>query len=137
MNAASKALVILAFESLHLNAQMNQGVIAKVPFDFVAGQKIYTAGEYHVSLTSPNGVVSIRSLDGKGSGLTLCGRSESTRARRESKLVFNRYGGEYFLKSVFREGETTGLEFRKTDRELQVEAKIKRAPQTILASARK
>lgn len=71
---------------------------ANVPFDFVVGDNTMPAGEY--TITTPlSGVIRMVSADGHnvGSVVVLHGSDE---ARRGSKLVFLRYGDDYFLHQI-------------------------------------
>ena len=105
-----------------MNAQLSQGLIAKVPFDFVAGYKSFPAGEYRVASQSPS-VLAVRSLDGKTTGFVLSQRTESVVPPTYSRLVFNKYGDKYFLSQIWAEGITSGAELRKTPTELKASAR--------------
>jgi hypothetical protein len=130
----STAMVTLALGYMTVSAQVSQGVVAKVPFNFVAGQKSFASGDYRVKLYSSMGVVSIQSLDGKTHGSALCGSAESAKAHTHASLIFNRYSNEYFLNQLWMQGEKTGLELVKTRRELEVASTMTRTLTTVTAS---
>jgi hypothetical protein len=74
------------------------GIQAKVPFDFRVSDKTLPSGTY--TITSPaNGLVRIQSRDRGGSAVaqTTYNGNESTGG---CKLVFRKYGSQYFLKEV-------------------------------------
>ena len=121
-----KPIATLVFGCMAVSAQVSQGVVAKVPFSFVAGQKSFASGDYRVKLYSSTGVLSIQSLDGKTHGLALCGSAEVAKAPTHASLIFNRYGNEYFLNQLWMQGEKTGLELVKTKRELEVASTMTR-----------
>jgi hypothetical protein len=71
---------------------------ATVPFSFRVGDRVLPAATYQVSSPS-RGVIKIQSLDGQTSVLT----SYSPDLKDQetgSKLVFKRYGDQYFLHAV-------------------------------------
>jgi hypothetical protein len=132
-NTAWKALAVLAFGCLSASAQSSQGVVTKVPFAFTAGTKRFPAGEYRIARYQPY-VVSIKSLDGKTSGFVLCQRTESVQAQAKSIVVFHRYDDQFFLNKIWEQGGTSGLEFPKTAKESEAQAKSLHVPETVTAS---
>jgi hypothetical protein len=73
---------------------------AKVPFDFIIGGEILKAGEYNVnSMSASSGVIRVSEASGKASASRLTTPKSST--SRECKLVFHRYGQQYFLAEVW------------------------------------
>jgi len=83
-----------------VQAQRPTGVEVNLPFDFTAGKATLKAGRYHIRKLSGE-VFSIRSEDGKqiivNAPLTVGSRDSKGGAR----LVFNRYGNDYFLTQVW------------------------------------
>jgi hypothetical protein len=79
-------------------------------------------------------VVSIKSLDGKTSGFVLCQRTESVQAQAKSIVVFHRYDDQFFLNKIWEQGGTSGLEFPKTAKESEAQAKSLHVPETVTAS---
>jgi hypothetical protein len=74
------------------------GIQAKVPFDFTVSNETLPAGTY--TITSPGyGLVLIESSDSRISMVVRSSRNgnESTSG---CKLVFNKYGNQYFLSQV-------------------------------------
>jgi hypothetical protein len=65
---ALKIFALLAFASLSINAQWSQGLTAKVPFDFIVGQKNFPAGEYGITIRPETGLALVQSLDHTTSG---------------------------------------------------------------------
>jgi len=89
-----------------VQAQMPGRVEVKVPFDFAIGKELFKAGTYSVKKASDNTLV-IRGVDGKttklfDAPLTIGSRDSKAGAR----LVFNRYGTEYFLSQVWLSSDT-------------------------------
>ena|SRR5437773_1415927 len=115
-------------------AQARNKVEVNIRFDFAAGETKLRAGNYTVKRIS-NKAFSLRSADGKSNAIVLA--PISIRQRPEGspeRLVFKRYGSQYFLVQVWtdRNGEGSALYPSKTEERLtkQME-KTNSAPQTI------
>jgi hypothetical protein len=74
---------------------------ATVPFNFNVGDTWVPAGTYIMTsdMSHPE-VISIRSKDGKTTLLSVT-RSEDRRSSNAGKLVFTKYGDQYFLHEIF------------------------------------
>jgi hypothetical protein len=91
-------------------AQMNKPIQGKIPFDFHVGNTALTAGSYRITsgISSPK-ILSIQSLDEKATKiLSVSSGVQSYSAKRQSKLVFHRYGSTYFLAEVWQGLDETG-----------------------------
>jgi hypothetical protein len=111
------AMIVLA-GSLAISAkgQTNGPIalIANIPFQFSIGNQSLPAGEYTVRSTSDNSrnvVLRIQSRDGKISAMLLVG-TVAGKAQERAKLVFHRYGNQYFFAQAWLDG--TGLEAQKS-----------------------
>jgi hypothetical protein len=74
-----------------------QAVKANVPFDFTVGDKLLPAGHYTISLANAN-VIKIQNSEQRVTILTMAtadGNESNT-----GKLVFNKYGDQYFLREI-------------------------------------
>jgi len=127
-------LALLVIGSVDMNAQLGLGVIANVPFNFVAGYKSFPAGEYWVKNGPATRTITIQSRDGKVKAFALWQDTESLRPHADSSLVFTKYGDSYFLRQVWVQGNTSGTELLKTRLELQAEAKDVGTRRIIVAS---
>jgi hypothetical protein len=112
-----------------------QAVKANIPFDFTVGQRLLPAGTYVIEKVQDS-VITLKNLNKpiQIMGLTL---PDSSVARGDSKLIFNRYGDQYFLSKVL--SEQAGMDLRiptsKVERRAQVqEARVKSATQTYVAA---
>ncbi len=128
---SSIVAVLLAAAPVFAQADLE----ANVPFDFYAGNSVLPAGAY--------------TLDIDNAGLIWIDRSDDRHTRavvgsmgvgggqfpRESKLIFHRYGDEYFLSELWVEGRHQGRQLKRTPREDEV-AQTKARGKTILAIAR-
>jgi hypothetical protein len=91
-------------------------VRATIPFDFIVRGKVLPAGNYEITRVTedPSGLL-VRNMNDKHERIVF--ETEPIEGRRISGhnvLVFNRYGGEYFLSEVVTAGEQTGRELAPT-----------------------
>lgn len=92
------------------NAQTGSMIEVKVPFDFTAGNAKLKAGSYTVRRVSRNTLL-LRSADGKTSKMILAPMATSQiRKDTPERLVFHRYGNQYFLNEVWANRATDGLQ---------------------------
>jgi hypothetical protein len=115
---------------------------ANIPFQFSVGKKTLAPGEYilrSVNEDSSNVVLKIQSRDGKVSVMLQMSTVEG-KVQESAKLIFHRYGNQYFFAEAWLDGEKSGLEAprsraeRATQREL---AGIKMATESVALSARR
>lgn len=131
----------------HLVALLSLGVImaassafaqtlkADIPFSYIVSGGTLPAGEYtiqKVALSSQT--LLIRSSDGQTQRMVQPNRCESMNTPGQSKLVFHKYGDEYFLAEIWVAGNNSGRQFPKSRRETQV-ARDYNAPNTVVIAA--
>ncbi len=82
-------------------AQVSTPQRMNVPFDFVAGEKSFKAGDYLVSynVTSRN-IIFIRSIDGKNTTTIFGTLKESDGYNGANKFVFDRQDDKYILTQI-------------------------------------
>lgn len=99
MSTARKAVnlsAVLLAAVLLAPAGASEPVRMQVPFSFTVHETHMAAGEYEVSYSGPD-TIHLKSERGSAYLLTPSGRS----ARMAPRLVFNRYGKEYFLCEIW------------------------------------
>jgi hypothetical protein len=103
-----------------------------IPFDFVVNGHNMSAGEYRVeTLGTASNAISIRGAD-KALALTLaCTASEPA---LKSKLIFHRYGEEYFLAQVWTAGSSSGRQLPRSAAEREI-ASGAQTPQLVAVAA--
>ena len=130
------AAAALALGSAAYTQEIN--VRARVPFDFVAGNKVYSAGDYALQTARDTGFyVSINNEGMKMRGLvdsSPCISSKPLTAGNEAKLVFHRVGNTYFLFRIWVGGNTVGREFARSHREKQMAMNGSTTETTIVAT---
>lgn len=129
--------VMLAAASV--SAQTTGQMRANIPFDFVAGQAKLKAGEYTIRRSSEK-ILVLRGVNDTKNILVFAPYTVQRPERDLSgKLVFNRYGDQYFLAATWPNGQPIGSELgqssgeRRLAREL---AKAKTRPQSVEIVAR-
>jgi hypothetical protein len=92
-----------------------------IPFDFIVGNQILSAGEYMVgSEGATNQVIVIRSNDRKTAILALTNSCSSSKPSDTTKLVFHRLAGRYFLSQVWAAGNSGGRQLPESRVEVQL-----------------
>jgi hypothetical protein len=110
--------ILVAFACTGLLAQ-NVAMVANIPFDFQAGNKLMPAGEYQVR--EQGTWVILRSADGaKSIATVLTNAASGADPSLGARLDFNRYGGAYFLTTVWNPYSGDGREVPQTSREKEL-----------------
>jgi hypothetical protein len=108
-------LVIVSASSTYAQSVNEQR--ADIPFSFIVGSKTFPAGEYRVTrlnLQSDKAALAIKSADGRLSKIVLTIPVQAAETSEKAKLIFNRYGDQYFLAQVWTPADNTGLELLKS-----------------------
>ena len=135
-------IVLVGSLAISAKAQTNGRIalIANIPFQFSIGNKSLPAGEYTVrsiSDDSRNVVLRIQSRDGKTSAMLRTSTVEG-KALDRAKLLFHRYGNQYFFAQAWVDRDSTGLEAQKSRAERAAEreiAAIKMATASVVVTA--
>ncbi len=118
-------VVALAFVTSAAYGQSSQQSVAKIPFEFVVGDKSLPAGEYGVRSADGTGqIIRIRSTEDNQSALRLTSVITCASAPTRGKLVFHRYANHYFLTEVWSAGETRGRQLTKSKQERAIEREM-------------
>jgi hypothetical protein len=117
-------------------AQAQQAkVTAFVPFDFVIGDRAYSAGQY--SLKSGAGSEKLLEISNDrtpGAVMVLSNSCENVQPSQETKLVFRRMGENYFLWQVWVAGHLTGREFPRSQTEIKMAQNHEKVETVIVAA---
>lgn len=124
--------LLLAAPALAQTASMN----VNVPFDFIVNGKTLPAGEYRVDgLSTSTSTIAIRNTEKTAKLMALTNGCESIEAADASKLVFHRYGSQYFLAQVWSAGSSEGRELPRSRAEREVASNNQPAPQIVAIAA--
>ena len=113
--------LLVAVAAVSVMAQVRARVTAQIPFAFSVANQTMPAGEYSIqSHASANQSVLIRSNDNKAAVFALAQGKQGKRDSDKTKLVFRRYGSQYFLAQIWTKGDVMGTEFPTSKSERQV-----------------
>jgi hypothetical protein len=128
------ALFILAglVSAGNLSAQ-DHGVRATVPFDFTVGNKVLPSGNYTIEPTAQN-VIVIRNRE-KNIAVMSTSYADGKHSKT-GKLVFNKYGDQYFLSEILCSSIDMSVELPTSKMEKRArlqEARLESTSQVFLA----
>lgn len=127
-NVAAAAALVTLFA---LNAQAQSASrpqAAHIPFEFNAGGQTLPAGEYRVVRVNPQSdrtVLALRGTDGGPEVMLITNVVEAGDTRGAARLVFKRYGDQYFLAQVWDAAESTGLELPASPAERRLRRELR------------
>ena len=107
------------FLALAASDTMAQQLVADIPFNFTGCAQQMLSGRYSLQriTSATDKLLLIRSDDGKSVEIVCMQSLQSRKPVSGGKLVFNRYGDQYFLAEIWFPGETSGNEMIKSERE--------------------
>lgn len=109
---------LVSLTAMQARAQ-DRVVTAEIPFEFTVCKEQLPAGKYQIepfSKANPN-VMVFRSQDNRSVEIVCARDVVGTKLSGKGKLIFNRYGNQYFLSELWFAGEPTGSEVVKSERE--------------------
>ena len=119
-NRTVKTLLIVCLLMMtvaSVSAQSNGHIRINIPFDFAAGRVQLKAGEYIVRPSSEGIVVLRRINDRTDTFLFAPNTIQRPENNLSGKLVFHRYGNEYFLAELWTSRNTVGRSVNRTGAE--------------------
>ena len=109
-------LLATVFTSAHAQSPGNR-VTAQIPFDFSIGDRKLPSGKYSVGRVRQNSddlVLTVDDETGHSKAIHTSIPVRNLDLTENAKLVFHRYGDQYFLYQVWPAGTTTGRQFPKS-----------------------
>lgn len=134
MKTLRSALVAFAvlFVATAAHAQTTK-VAATIPFNFVAGNHEYPAGDYLFSNTGV--VLRIMNTENAASdNLILSQACEQSQPSAHTKVVFERMGGYYFLQQIWVVGQSHGRELPKSKSQIRLAQNHEKSEPVIVAA---
>jgi hypothetical protein len=124
--------VALALMSVTAFAQLPGAPIrANIPFDFSVRGRTLPAGEYEISrITDEPGGLEIANIDHRSEHALMETEPVQGSIPRRGKIIFHRYGDDYFLYEVWTPGMETGREIEPSKRERALERQMAMAAST-------
>jgi hypothetical protein len=126
-------VLLMAAGSAYAQLGSGEKVRANVPFDYKVGNAAMKAGDCSIRATGTPDALAIR-CDGSQAVLALTG-SVSGKPASETKLVFHKYGDEYFLAQIWIQGDNTGRQFPRTHGEKELMSRVE--PDSVVIVAQK
>jgi virulence-associated protein VagC len=126
-------LLVLAAVSVNAQRLSDNSIAVNIPFDFAFGETKLPVGNYtlrRIVLPSSYDRLVIQSADGRGDTHTvMTGPNRTSEVPKQSNLVFNRYGDQYFLSQVWMAASDTGRDLfqSRNERNLAKESKLARS----------
>src|SRR6185369_10992713 len=117
------ALMLISVATSIRAQSLEYRIRANIPFDFSVAEKTLTAGKYSFGRavqSSDDTILSISDLSGSSRSLSTSMPVESWHTTPKARLVFHRYGDQYFLFQVWPPSATTGRQFTKSRAERQL-----------------
>ena len=127
---------LLMLTAVTVSAQSERIRVINIPFSFIVGQKTLPAGEYTVepNRKDSDNIWLVQSKEGHASALFTTMAVRASETQKEARLVFHRYGGQYFLSQIWTPGGNTGRELLMPRLENQLAKNSIERQTTILAS---
>ena len=100
-------------------AQTTRELVANIPFDFTVCRQTLPAGKYRITpFSSTNSfALLVRSTDGRSTEIVCTHDVQGMKPVTEGRLIFNRYGDQYFLSELWFPGARIGNQLVKTEQE--------------------
>lgn len=111
------ATIALVTAVVSAKAQSSLGVKANVPFDFVVGDKTLPAGVITIRSTENSPALSIKNSQAAIATYRLSTPMKAKTDNLNARLVFHRYGQNYFLREIWEGGASTGRQLRESKQE--------------------
>src|SRR5947209_4196000 len=127
---ALSLLVSMLAAAAPASAKSGNDLRAQVPFDFYVGDRLISAGDCRVtSVNSDDSGLRIDANGGRQSAVTMTHMaSGSVNKKANPRLVFHKYGDQYFLAAVWG-AEQDGRELRESKRERNLRKEMRVAQQ--------
>ncbi len=127
---------LLMLTAVTVSAQSERIRVINIPFNFIVGQKTLPAGEYTLepNRKDSDNVWLLQSKEGNASALFTTNTVRTSETQEAARLVFHRYGGQYFLSQIWTPGGNTGRQLLMPRLESQLAKNSIERQTTILAS---
>jgi hypothetical protein len=123
--------LILALSTVPGHAKDEAKIKARIPFNFAVGNKELKAGDYVIQRAGETGDLIIRSEDGGDQQIVYGIRKESKETGNHERLIFHRYGSQYFLAQIWLSGDEDGHELIRGAQEKKTAANASASEQVV------
>jgi hypothetical protein len=126
VGALALSFLVSSLAALPAAAKSVDGMRAQIPFDFHVGDRLVRAGAYTIkSMTADEQVIRLKSGKEIATTATNSGRERGNGEGR-ARLVFHKYGDQYFLSAVWG-SDSTGRTLPETKRERNLRKELRAA----------
>jgi len=103
---------ILVVGGSKAQAQVISGLKAKIPFEFHAGRTTLPAGNYTITVLEglESNLIEIRNDDNHSTALVQTMDNDFGSISKDSQLIFDHTGGNYYLARIFDEDGNSGVD---------------------------
>jgi hypothetical protein len=126
VGAMALSLLVSSLAALPAAAKSVDGMRAQVPFDFHVGDRLVRAGAYTVRSVSDDEQTLRISGDRDGAATTTNSGRERGDGEGRARLVFHKYGDQYFLTAVWG-SDSTGRTLSESKRERNLRKELRAA----------
>lgn len=109
-------------------------VAATIPFNFIAGDRSYPAGDYLFSNNNGNVLLIASTENIANNKMILSQACETLSPSDKTILVFRQMGGNYFLQQIWVAGRTRGRELPRSKSEIQLAQQHETSESVIVAA---
>ena len=136
-NLLSLAMSLALLMSAAAQAQTTHMKVT-VPFEFTAGNVQLPAGEYVVEAMGPWGgsTLSVHNVNSNAGSVVVSNSCQSKKPASDAKLVFHRYGQQYFLAEVWNRNSYSGSQIQINPRQTEL-AKNQSKDEVVLIASEK
>jgi len=137
-SARTLITIALLFTAVSLFAQTTPSqrlMTVNVPFAFSIENHSLPEGKYTIFTVTPERSIRIVSSDGKHSAVVNTLPNYANSPSENSRLVFHRYGDEYFLTQVWTAGQNVARNPLSTKRAMEIASSSGGKPQTFTVLA--
>jgi hypothetical protein len=135
LRAITALSFIFALTAVSASAQTERKRGINIPFSFTVGTKTLPAGRYRVEphRGDSDRVWLVQSTDGRASALVMTMSAQARTTPEDTKLVFHRYGDQYFLSQIWTPGGNTGRELLMPHLERELANRADKGQTVVLA----
>ena len=115
--------LVLTLSAVPGRTQILKNLRVTIPFNFSVGDKEFEAGDYIIQRAGETGSLIIRNEGGHGQQFVFGIPMETNKTGNRERLVFHRYGNQYFLSQIWLSGDEDGHKLVRGAQEKNAAAK--------------
>ncbi len=124
LRIAALSLVVTTFAITAHAQNAGNNLRVSIPFDFVIGDKRLPAGDYNLLVQDSGNTMRIQLGDQSTGAYFLIHPVQGLNIQNQSKLVFHKYGDQYFLSQVWTAGRATSQEVNRSSKQRGLEGEL-------------